>query len=414
MSVNYKPEEFKMESNKLGSVPKFALGAAVIGLLATVVAYFMQRNGQQDFFYRSYLIGFLFWFNMAAGCLFWLMVQHLSGGAWGVMLRRVAEAGARTMPWIMLFFIPVIIGLKSGHLFEWGGGNDLDYVLKQKELYLNEPSFFIRLAIYIIVWVYLAYRLAGLSYKQDEGIDPLLTIRMKRNSAVGILLLFLTMTFASVDWVLSLEPHFFSTMIGPIIMAGQALGSMALIVVVMVILVSAGVMRNRLTSGHVHDYGNFLLAGTMFWAYVNFSQFLIIWSANIAEEAPYYMRRMSGGWGWIGAFLIAFHFFFPFFLLLNRNLKKSLKTLVKVALFILFLRFVDLCFLVLPSAVDHNAPDYLYHGRMDFGSIAVAAFAVIGIGGVWVTLFFRSLVKRPLLPANDPYLKEALEFRGGH
>src|SRR5690606_23421783 len=156
--------------------------------------------------------------------------------------------------------------------------------------------------------------------RQDKSIDPRATVSMKRTSGVGMVLLFLTMTFAAVDWILSLEPHFFSTMFGPVIMAGQALGSMALVVAIMVLLTAAGPMRGRLTGGHVWDYGNFMLASTMFWAYVNFSQLLIIWSANIAEEAPYYMRRMSGGWGWVGGFLIAFHFFFPFFLLLNRRL----------------------------------------------------------------------------------------------
>jgi hypothetical protein len=153
-----------------------------------------------------------------------------------------------------------------------------------------------------------------------------------------------------------------------------------------------------------------MLASTMFWAYVNFSQFLIIWSANIAEEVPYYLRRMTGGWGWVGALLIAFHFFAPFFLLLNRRLKQNINVLVKVALFVMFLRFVDLCYLILPSA--HQQPTY--QGHMDILSILVAAVAVIGVGGLWLFLFFRFLVTRPLLPVNEPFLQEALDFRGGH
>jgi hypothetical protein len=406
--------DLKISFNQLGKAPKLALIAAVAGLLATVAGFFLSGN-EHGLFFRAYLVGFMFWFNMAAGCLFWLMVQHLSGGAWGVMIRRVVEAGAKMLPGTMLFFLPIFF-LGMGSIYEW---TDLDLVkhdnvLLQKSAWLNTTSFTVRFVIYAIVWGLLAFGLSSISSRQDRGINPRLTLKMKNISGPGMVLLFLTMTFAAVDWLLSLEPHFFSTMYGPVVMAGQALGSMAFIVAVMVILVNAGPMRERLTSGHVHDMGNFLLASTMFWAYVNFSQFLIIWSGNVAEEVPYYLRRMSGGWGVIGSFLIAFHFFAPFFLLLNRKLKKNIFVLVKLAYFILFLRFVDLCYLILPSAIDHHAADANYQGHMYIGSILVAAVAVIGIGGVWLFFFFRSLAQRPLLPINDPYLKEALEFRGGH
>jgi len=405
--------DLKIELSHLGKWPKLALVGGVIGVILTIIGYFLLGE-HHDLFYRSYLVGFMLWFNMAAGCIFWLMVQHLSGGAWGVMIRRVVEAGSKMLPISLLFIFPVFLGMHD--LYEWSH-TDLvkdDHVLAQKAAYLNTSGFTIRLFVYAIIWGFLAFRLSWLSAKQDQGINPKLNGSMKTVSGVGMLLLFMTMTFAAIDWILSLEPHFFSTMFGPVIMAGQALGSMAFIVAIMVLLTRVGPMKGRLTSGHVHDLGNFMLASTMFWAYVNFSQFLIIWSANIAEEAPYYLRRMTGGWGYVGAFLIAFHFFFPFFLLLNRTLKKNINALVKVAFFVIFLRFVDLCYLILPSAIDHHALDNAYQGHMHFGSILVAACAVLAIGGFWLFLFFRFLVQRPLLPVNDPYMKEALEFRGGH
>ena len=406
--------DLKIEVNQLGKWPKLALMAAVIGMIGTVIGYFLMGE-DHGLFFRAYLVGFMFWFNMAAGCLFWLMVQHLSGGAWGVMIRRVVEAGARMLPWTLILFLPIaIFGMHS--IYEWTHEDVVkhDLVLSQKAPYLNPTGFYIRLVVYAIIWAFLAYRLSALSARQDRGINPKLTLAMKSTSGFGIVLLFLTMTFAAIDWLLSLEPHFFSTMYGPVIMAGQALGSMSFIVAIMVLLINAGPMKGRLTSGHVHDMGNFMLASTMFWAYVNFSQFLIIWGANVAEEVPYFLRRMSGGWGVVGIGLIAFHFFAPFFLLLNRSLKKNIYVLVKLAWFILFLRFIDLCYLILPSAFDPHAPDANYQGHFYLGSILVAAVAVIGVGGIWLFFFFRQLVQRPLLPVNDPYMKEALEFRGGH
>jgi hypothetical protein len=400
---------YSIESADLGKWPKLALIGGLIGLVVTIAILVLVTPEHKGIYLRSYLVGFMFWFNMAAGCLFWLMVQHLSGGAWGVMIRRVTEAGSKMMVWSLIFIIPVLLGMH--YLYEWSHPDIVkaDHTLSQKAAYLNVPGFYIRLVIYAVIWAFLAYRLSGLSTKQDKAINPKLTLSMKRWSAGGLLLLLMTMTFAALDWLLSLEPHFSSSMYGPIILTGQALGSMAFIVALLVVLVSREPMRSRLTSGHVHDLGNFLLAATMFWAYVNFAQFLIIWGANVAEQVPYYLRRMTGGWGVVGAGLIAFHFFAPFFLLLNRKLKKDIHVLVKVAYWILFLRFVDLCWLILPSA-SHST----FHGHMEILSIIVAAVAVLGIGGLWLVLFFKFLVKRPLLPANDPYLQEALEFRGGH
>lgn len=398
---------YSIKASDLGKWPKLALIAGVIGLVAVLAFLFLVED--KGLYLRSYLVGYIFWFNMAAGCLFWLMVQHLSGGAWGVMIRRITESGAKMMVLSLVFLIPILLGLH--HVYEWTHTDVVkaDNTLRQKAPYLNVPWFYYRLCAYILIWGWLSYRLTSLSNRQDRGINPKLTISMKRWSAGGLLLFLMTMTFASIDWLLSLEPHFSSAMYGPIIMTGQALGSMAFIVALLVVLVTREPMKSRLNSAHVHDLGNFLLASTMFWAYVSFAQFLIIWGANVAEQVPYYLRRMTNGWGFIGALLIAFHFFAPFFLLLNRKLKKDINVLVKVAYWIIILRFIDLCWLILPSA-EHSA----YESFMNFPAVLVAIVATVGIGGIWLTVFFKILVKRPLLPENDPYLQEALDFRGGH
>lgn len=400
----------KIQLSDLGKWPKISLIVGVIGMIVILAILLLTQGETKSLYLLSYLVGFMFWFNMAAGCLFWLMVHHMSGGAWGIPIRRVAEAGGKLMGWSLIFIIPILFGMH--YIYEWTHLEVVknDITLSQKAAYLNVSGFYWRLAAYAVIWFYLAYRLSGLSSRQDKGIDPKLTVSMKRVSAGGLLLLLMTMTFASIDWLLSLEPHFSSSMYGPIILAGQALGGMSFIVAIMVLLTGLSPLKGRVTSAHVHDLGNFMLAATMFWAYVNFANFLIIWSANLAEQVPYFLRRMTGGWGWVGVGLIAFHFFAPFFLLLNRGFKRDINVLVRVAFFVIFLRFVDLCYLIIPAA--HQQPTY--QGHMDILAIGAAAVAVIGVGGIWMVIFFRVLVKRPLIPINDPYTQEALDSRGGH
>lgn len=401
-------DKLTIDSSDLGKWPKLAMVAGAVGIVLTLAILLLASD--KALFFRSYMVGFIFWFNIAAGCLFWLMVPHLTGGAWGVMIRRIVEAGARTVVWSLIFLLPVIL-FGMPYLYEWTHADVVknDAVLQAKSGYLNIPAYLGRLAVCGLVWGGLAYRLSGLSAKQDKGVDPKLSISMKRWSGGGLLLLLLTMTFAAVDWLLSMEPHFSSAMYGAALLTGQALASMSFIVALLVVLVAREPMRSRLTSGHVHDLGNFLLAATLFWAYINFSQFLIIWGANVAEQVPYYLRRMTGWWGVVGMGIIAFHFFAPFFLLLNRRLKQNIHVLVRVAYWILFLRFVEICWLIIPSNSHSNYGSEVYPM-----GIVVAVISVIGIGGLWLLLFFKFLVKRPLLPKNDPYLQEALEFRGGH
>lgn len=310
---------------------------------------------------------------------------------------------------MIVLFIPVGIGMH--YLYEWTheGIIGKDPVIAQKAPYLNTEFFWVRFAFYFIVWGILTLVLNKLSDKQDATADPRIKGKLANLSGPGMVLFFLTMTFAGIDWLLSLEPHYFSTMYGPVIMSGQALGSMAMIISVMYLLTKYSDMNKVMSPGHFHDLGKFMFAATMFWAYVNFSSYLITWGANIAEETPYYLRRMSGGWVYVSMAMIAFHFILPFVVLLNRDIKRNPKALIKIAYYIIALRFMDLCWLVLPSNTHEQITS-----KMEASTILIALAAVVGIGGLWFFLFLKLLTKKPLLPVNDPYLKEALEFRGGH
>jgi hypothetical protein len=404
-----------LRRSDLGKWPMIAIGATVVGVLICLVLGLQNH----DRFFRSYLVGFMYWFNIGMGSLLLLMIQHLTGGAWGVAIRRILESSSSNIKWMLIFFIPIILGMHT--LYEWTNPQQFDHEMKElmelKGQWLNVPFFFIRLAIYFVVWVGIAFLLKRWSTEQDATANPLIPGRMRNLSGPGIVLFFLTMTFASVDWILSLEVHYYSTMFGPVVMIGQALVSMAFSIAVLILLSRIPPMNQVVHERQLHDLGTLMFAFTMFWAYINFSQFLITWSANLVEEIPYYLRRMSGGWGWIGAGLILFHFFVPFLILLNRDLKRNGRLLIWVAAFVICIRFFDLSYLILPTApTAHDAHDPTAHftGHFDGLAMLLSLGVVLAIGGIWLTLFFRTLSRRPLIPINDPYLQEALDVHGGH
>lgn len=402
-----------LKRSDLGKWPVIALAAIVVGVIVSLVF----GLGHPDRFYRAYLVGFMYWFNIGMGSLLLLMIQHLTGGAWGVAIRRILESSSSNIKWMILFFIPVILGMH--YLYEWthpANTPEMREVMEGKHQWLNLPFFYVRLAIYFIIWCGIAFLLKRWSTEQDMTGDPRIPSRMRNLSGPGIVLFFLTMTFASVDWILSLEVHYYSTMFGPVVMVGQALVSMAFSIAVLILLSHVPPMNQVINERQLHDLGTLMFAFTMFWAYINFSQFLITWSANIPEEIHYYLRRTSGGWGWIGAGLIAFHFFVPFLILLNRDLKRNRRLLIWVAVWVICIRFFDLSYLILPT-IPHGGehdPTSHFKGHFDGGAMILSIGVILAIGGVWLTLFFRTLTKRPMIPVNDPYLQEALDVHGGH
>ena len=377
-------------------VQRTLLMALVIGVLALGSAFLL--GGEHV--YKGYLLGFLFWTGASLGCMALLMVQHLSGGAWGVVTRRIYEAAARTLPLMALLFVPVALGVP--HLFEWAHPEAVaaDPILQHKESYLNVPFFLTRGVIYFVVWSGMALLLSRWSAQQDAAgpaDQERLGRKMQRLSGGGLVAYAVTVFFMSVDWVMSLDPHWFSTMYGMLFMVNQGLSALALTIAVLVLLARTPPLAGVVAPAHLHDLGKLLLAFVMLWAYLTFSQFLIVWSANLPEEIPWYLTRMEGGWGAVSVALIVFHFIVPFLLLLNRDLKRHARLLVIVALWIVVMRFVDLFWLMGPL-----------HGARELSVHLPDVLAPIGIGGLWIAMFLWQLKARPLLPLGEPDLPNAL------
>jgi hypothetical protein len=370
------------------------LGGAVVG-----------AGADREPFFKGYLLGFVFWSGLSLGCLALQMVHHLSGGAWGVVTRRILEAATRTLPFVAVLFVPLLFGLEDLYLWARPEAVDADPILQHKASYLNVGFFVARAAVYFVVWSGIAWLLSRWSLQQEQG-DPggVLSLRMQRLSGGGLVVYALTVFFMSVDWIMSLDPHWFSTIYGMLFMVNEGLSALAFTIAVLVLLTRAEPMRRVISPAHLHDLGMLMLAFVMLWAYLTFSQFLIVWSANLPEEIPWYLTRMEGAWRTVGIVLIVFHFFVPFLLLLNRDLKRHSTALVVVALWILVMRFVDLFWLIGPL-----------HGKGPMRLHWADIVGPIGIGGLWLAVFFWQLRSRPLLPLGEPYLPNALEHgRHGH
>jgi hypothetical protein len=383
------------------------IGAAFMLLL--VVGAFVPALGGVDQFFRSYLVGYVFWTGIAVGCLGLLMLQHLITGSWGLVIRRVLEAGTRTLPLMLLLFLPIaIFGLQ--HLYAWTHINEvtekgLHDILVKKAPYLNVTFFLIRTAGYFAIWGGMMYLLNRWSAEQDRTAERQYTRKMNVLSGPGIILFVLTVTFASVDWVMSLNPEWFSTIYGLLYVAGWNLSAFSLVIAVMVYLSTRPPLEGIVRAPHFHDLGKLLLAFVMLWAYFAFSQYLIIWSGNIPEETKWYLSRLRGGWGWVGVGLVVLHFLLPFVLLLSRDLKRNARRLAAIAGLIFLMRLIDAFWLIEPEFNQR-------HFRFSWMDLA----APIGFGGLWLAFFIWQLRQRPLLPFNDPNFDEAVEHgrRGGH
>lgn len=399
--------ELMLNRADLGKWPAFALITGVVGAVVVLIGMFASATRLN--FFLAYLAMFTFWANLSLGCLALLMIQYLSGGAWGVVIRRVLEAGSRMVYLIPIFFLPILFNVHG--IYEWSHPEvmKVDRVLQEKAAWLNVTGWVIRQFIYFAIWLGLAYLLNKWGRLQEETGDQRYLVKLRTLSGPGMCLYALTITFAAIDWLMSLEPHWFSTMYGVLIGIGQLLGGMCLSTAAIVLLARFRPMCDLLQRRHMHDYGKLMLAFTMLWGYTNFCQLLIIWSGNIPEETVWYLGRLRGGWEYVGAIILVFHFIVPFLLLLSQGLKKNPRTIIPVAIWILMMRSIDMFYHSLPSARLHGA-----HGTSEvtFSALIGTLAALAGIGGFWMTLYLRELARRPLVPFNDPYLEEALEH--GH
>jgi hypothetical protein len=385
---------------RVASLQRLALVVGVAGLALCAVGF----AGNRAHFFKAYLLAYVFWIGIALGSLAISMLHHLSGGAWGVVIRRVLEAASRTLPFMALLFLPIAFGIHELYLWANPEAVAKDAILQHKAAYLNVPFFIIRAAIYFVIWSALAYLLSKWSLEQEQRGETGQALRMQRLSGLGLVLYALTILFMSVDWIMSLDPHWFSTIYGILFMGGQGLSAFAFAIAVAVLLSRTEPMSRVIAPAHLHDLGKLMLAFVMLWAYFSFSQFLIIWSANLPEEIPWYLRRWGGGWQWVGLLLIFGHFVLPFVLLLSSDIKKSGRTLIGVAVTIILMRIVDLFWNIGPL-----------HHEESFGATWLDAVAPVALGGIWLAIFLWQLRTRPLLPLGEPYLAEALEHgRHGH
>lgn len=363
----------------------------LVGLLATGAGFF----SDQEQFFRSYLIGYVYWMSLSLGCMGILMIHHLAGGRWGFTIRRLLEAGTRTVALMLVLFIPILLGLSS--LYEWTHEDIVaqDVLLQHKAWYLNAGSFTIRAAVYFALWLLIAYLLNRWSTSQDNSKETHFIRRMQIISGPGMVALFLTGTLASIDWIMSLEPHWYSTMFGVIYMIGGGLFTWAFMILVTTGLAGRPPFSIIMNNGIQRDLGTFMLACVMLWAYTSFSQFLIIWSGNLPEEITWYMRRLQGTWQYVGIGLIAFHFALPFMLLVSSRLKSRTTLLCIIACWLIVMRFIDMYWITAPA---------FHHAHFSFMDLT----APIGIGGLWVALFFSQLKTRSIIALNDPRFTDLL------
>ena len=386
-----------------------AFGVGGIGLLVWAVGAFTNMEDAL----RGWLLGFIFWGGIAIGGLGILMLQYVTGGAWGVVIRRVVEACAKTLPFVAILFIP--IGLGVYRLYEWANVTD-DPFVDHRGIYMDPTFWAVRGFLYIILFAILAYLLTSWSAKQDEAETYEESAKwLGKASAVsgpGIVFFVVVVTFASVDWMMTLEPHWFSTIWGFLFTAGWALSCFCFSVAVLAYFSDKPPLDRVLGKRHFHDIGKLILALVMVWAYFNFSQYLIIWSGNLTEETPFYIVRSKGGWGAMGLALIILHFAFPFLVLLMQDFKRKAKWLAALSIFILVMRLIDMYYIIGPSPKIGDLNKYLLEVPFRITPWDIAG--PIAVGGIWLGLFFMQLRKRPMVPMRDPFFENAIKHGKGH
>jgi hypothetical protein len=382
---------------RLQRAQTIALVVGVIGAAAGLAGLLLDATR----FFQAYLTGYLLWLAVSAGCLALVMLHHVAGGRWGAVLLRFWEAGVRLLPAWALLFVPLVLGLHT--LYPWAMPEVVaaDPLLQQKQPYLNVPFFIIRAVVYFGVWVALGRVLTRGSRALDEAYDTRRYARLRALSGGGLAALGLTATFAIVDWMMSLEPHWYSTIYGPMVAMGAVLGAFA------ASLVAAGLLAERPPLANVsaprlwYDLGSLLLTFVLLWTYLAFSQYLIIWYGNLREEIPWYLRRQQGGWEWLALGLVVFSFIVPFLVLLSRAARRTGRRLALVAGLVLLMRVVDGLWLIEPAF--HETV-----GGLNWLDLALVA----GLGGLWLAGYLWQLRRAPLLPRYDPRAQPQAE--AGH
>jgi len=373
----------------------------VVGVVFSIAALAGAWTRPDEFF-RAYLLGFMAWLGVTLGSMAILMIRHLTGGGWGTVIRRLLGAAMRCIPLMTVFFIPLFFGMSR--LYIWARPLDTvadkhlrEHLQEITQSYLSVHGFVLRAVLYFAIWNVLSFLLTKWSKEGDRAGSRDNSARFKAVSGPGLILYAFTISFAAIDWVMSIDPSWISTIYGLVFLIGQLLSAMCFAVVVERILVNYKPMSELLKPDYVHDHGKWMLTFIMVWAYFSFSQWLIIWAGNLPEEITWYLRRLNGGWGAVGLVLVLFHFAVPFLLLLSRPFKRDVRRLVWLAIWLLLMRYLDLFWMIEP-----NFSTSLHITWLD-------VVVPVAIGGLWLAFFFRNLSSLPLLPVHDISAQEVLE-----
>ena len=376
-------------------LPAIGGACAVVGVLACAIL----GPGNPKQFYFSWLVSFLFFLSLALGALFFVLIQYAAQGGWGIVLRRIGETTFAMLPLMAVLFVPVLLGMHD--LYEWTHADVVEHdpLLRWKSPYLNVPFFLTRAAIFFAVWSLIAVFYYRGSRGQDATGDPAVSARLRRLAGPAIIALAVTQTFASIDWIMSLTPHWYSTIFGVYFFAGAFVGFIALLSVAAPALRSAGLLDAVITDEHFHDVGKLLFAFTSFWAYIGFSQFFLIWYANLPEETVWFRARLEGSWQTVSILLMVGHFAVPFFYLMGRAVKRRASTLAIGGVWLLTMHFVDLHWQIMPT---------LHPEGVRVSVLDAAAF--LAVGGTVVAVAGWLMRRQALVPLGDPRLDESLAF----
>ena len=387
------PQTTRPESTGIARAQTPSLIIGIIGAVACVIGFIINR----DEFFKAYLPSYIFWFEIVAGALAILMLQYVTGGEWGLLIRRPLGGAARTMPLMLALFLPIFFGLS--HIYTWADPNIVahDVVLQHKQRWLSVGGYIGRTLFYFACWIGWAWRIRVLSLRFYEDRAPETELKRRQWAALGLPMIVLTLTFCSIDWVMSVEPKWYSSMFGITFIVSCGLASFAYVTFLLTQLAKTKAMAEIIKPSHFRDLGNLMLAFVMFWAYTSFSQFLLIWYGNIKEEVPYYLKREHGVWGFIAFMLIIFHFFLPFFMLLLRSIKDRPQTIAVVAVIILAMRYIHTFWLIGPA----------YYGEhFYFSWMSVAA--LLAIAGIWFWAFVNQLKGQTIIPIHETWVEEAI------
>jgi len=370
-----------------------SLLVSIVGLIACGIGLAIDRRA----FFVSYLFAFLVWLGVSLGSSGFLMIHHLTGGNWGYAVRRFFEAAMRTIPILAALFLPILFGLQQ--LYPWANEANVsaNKVLQHRQTYMNAQGFIIRAAIVFAIWTIGARLLCKWSTEQDATRSVEASIKLRKLSGPGLVIYPLTVTFAYVDWVMSMESDWYSTIFPLLVCVGQMLSALAFIILLLGWLGPRTALHEILSKESFHYLGNILLTFTMMWAYLAYSQLIVIWSGDLPHEISWYLHRIAGGWRWIAATLLLFHFFGPFFLLLFRQTKRNPRMLMTMAAVIFLTHIIDVWWIIAPS---------LYQTGFYVSWLAPAA--LMGIGGIWFAVLLKQLNTAPLVPLNDPRFAIAL------